>query len=128
MKKYFNAFSIFSVLLISTAMFQVGCKKTKDTIAKVIVRDAVSQTVVSGAKVVLYGQSTENKQGKVTVYDTTVTNASGEAIFNFNDLWKPGQAGVAVLNIDAVKGDASGSGIIKVVEQETSTETVFIQE
>ena len=109
-------------------MTQLGCKKRKDTIAKVIVKDGTTQSVVAGATVIIYGQSTENKQGKVVVGDTTTTNGSGEAIFNFSDLYQSGQAGVAVLNIDARKNNASGSGIIKVEEEETSQEVVFIQE
>ncbi|MBU2018920.1 MAG: hypothetical protein KJ941_04675 [Bacteroidetes bacterium] len=116
------------IILVSLAMIQVGCKKTQDTIAKVIVKDAESQSVIAGAKVIVFGQSTEGKQGKVVVGDTTTTNAAGEAIFNFTEKFKNGQAGVFVLNIDASKENAKGSGIIKVTEEETSIETVFIQE
>jgi hypothetical protein len=128
MKKSINIWSVLGVFVLGLAMLQVGCKKPADTIAKVIVKDAVTEEIVSGATVYIYGESTEGKQGKVTVGDTTQTNASGEAIFNFSDLWKPGQSGVAVLNIDAINGSATGSGIIKVEEEKTSTETVFIQE
>ena len=56
-----------------------------------------------------------------------MTDASGKATFNFNDVYQLGQAGVAVLNIDATKDGKTGQGIIKVEQEETSEETVFIQ-
>jgi hypothetical protein len=61
------------------------------------------------------------------LYDTTTTNTSGEARFNFNDVYQLGQAGVAVLNIEASANGLSGEGIIKVEQETTSEETVFVQ-
>ncbi|MFA7272227.1 MAG: hypothetical protein WC044_00075 [Crocinitomicaceae bacterium] len=125
MKKYSLFFFIlaFSVATISL----MGCNKKKDTIAKIYIRNSAN-AVVSGAKVILYGESSEpGQQGKVNVGDTTISNAAGEAIFNLNDLYQKGQAGVAVLNISAKKSLETGSGIIKIVEEETNEETVFIQ-
>jgi hypothetical protein len=63
----------------------------------------------------------------VNLYDTTQTNSSGEAIFNLNDVYKKGMAGVAILNIDARKNGLKGEGIIKVEEEVTSEATVYIQ-
>jgi hypothetical protein len=125
MKKYSLFFFIlaFSVAAISL----MGCNKKKDTIAKIYIRNS-GNALVSGAKVILYGESSEpGQQGKVNVGDTTISNAAGEAIFNLNDLYQKGQAGVAVLNISAKKGLETGSGIIKIVEEVTNEETVFIQ-
>ena len=103
-----------------------GCRKKQDTIAVITVRDSDNQSV-AGARVVLYGQSTTNQPANVALYDTTMTDASGKATFNFNDVYQLGQAGVAVLNIDATKDGKTGQGIIKVEQEETSEETVFIQ-
>jgi hypothetical protein len=74
---------------------------------------------------VLYGQSTTSQAS--VFFDTTSSNAVGEAIFNFDDEYQLGQAGVAVLNIDVQKGTASGSGIIKIEPEAISEETVFVQ-
>jgi hypothetical protein len=63
----------------------------------------------------------------VVLYDTTLTNSDGKAVFNFNDVYQLGQAGVAILNIEATLNTAIGEGIIKVEEETTSEETVFIQ-
>jgi hypothetical protein len=77
--------------------------------------------------VILYGKSTTNQPANVVLYDTTETNSSGVAIFNYNDVYQLGQAGVAVLDIKAYKDGANGQGIIKVEEEVTSEETVYIQ-
>ncbi len=125
MKKY--SFLLLAAFFSLTIVASLGCNKKKDTIAKIYVRNS-DNALVSGAKVVLYGESSEpGQQGKVNLSDTTISNSAGEAIFNLNDVYQKGQAGVAVLNIAAKSGTATGTGIIKVVEEVTSEETVFIQ-
>lgn len=125
MKLKHSVFFSCVIMLVLTLSF--GCKKKKvDTIALVYVKDA-SNNYVSNARVILYGKSTLEVPKEVVLYDTAYTNASGEASFNFNDVYQAGQAGVAVLNIDASKGTAFGQGIIKVEQETTSAETVFIQ-
>jgi hypothetical protein len=123
--------SVLAISLAATGVFfsSTGCHKKKDTIAKVYVRDASNNPVVA-AQVVLEGQNTNcltcGSQNPVALYDTTTTNGSGEAIFNFNDVYQLGQAGVAVLDIKVTKGVSTGTGIIKVEQETTSEETVFM--
>jgi hypothetical protein len=125
--------NLFSTTIIALSIFSVGvllsstgCRKKKDTIAKIYVYDA-SNTPVVGAQVVLYGEPSQTPPtSPVVLFDTTTTNGSGEAIFNFNDVYQLGQAGVAVLNIDARKDAMTGEGIIKVEQETTSEESVFI--
>ncbi len=130
MKNIFST-SVITLALATAGVFfsSTGCRKKKDTIAKVYVRDASNNPVVA-AQVVLGGQNTnppgEGSQNPVALYDTTTTNGSGEAIFNFNDVYQLGQAGVAVLDITATKGTSTGTGIIKVEQETTSEETVFL--
>lgn len=119
-KPFFYALIILSGLAMST-----GCRKKKDTLVIVYVKDS-SNMLVSGAQVVLYGNSSTGQQADVTLYDTLVTNSSGEAKFNFNDVYQLGQAGVAVLNIKVYKEGLMGSGIIKVEQEKTSSETVYL--
>lgn len=126
MKSILSSTFLISSLLIAGMFMNTGCKKKKDTIAKIYVRDA-QNLLVPDCRVVLKGVSTTNNTGNVTLYDTTYTNSAGEAIFNFNKIYKSGMAGVAILNIEARKNGLSGTGIIKVEEETTSTETVFIQ-
>ena len=121
-----NRFFALSVIALLGMATLIGCRKKEDTIAEITVRDASNQAV-AGARVVIYGQSTTNQPANVVLYDTTMTNSSGVAIFNFNDVYQLGQAGVAVLNIDVQKDALTGQGIIKVEQEVTSTETVYVQ-
>jgi hypothetical protein len=121
-----NKYITFGLLAFIGFTTMISCRKKEDTIAKIVVRDASNQAVV-GARVVLYGQSTTNQPASVTCFDTTSTNSSGEAVFNFNEKYQLGQAGVAVLNIDVDKGALTGQGIIKVEQEVTTEETVFVQ-
>ena len=126
MKSVFSSTILILSLAVSGMVLTTGCRKKKDTIAKIHVRDE-NNVPVAGCTVILKGVSTTNNSANVNLYDTTQTNASGEAIFNFNEVYKLGMAGVAVLNIDAKKNGLKGSGIIKIEEETTSEETVFIQ-
>jgi len=103
-----------------------SCRKKKDTLAKIYVKDT-NNDPVSNCRVILKGVSTENNQANVSLYDTSYTNSGGEAVFSFNDTYQLGQAGVAVLNIEAKKNGLTGTGIIKIVEETTSEATVFLQ-
>ena len=83
--------------------------------------------LVEQAMVVLHGTSTCNCPSQVVVYDTAYTNAAGIATFNYNEIYQLGQAGVAVLDIEAYKGNRQGQGIIKIEAEKTNEETVIIQ-
>ncbi|MCC6701714.1 MAG: hypothetical protein IT221_09320 [Fluviicola sp.] len=126
MKKLFSTTIIaLSIFTVGVLLSSTGCRKKKDTIAKIYVYDASNVPVV-GAQVVLFGEPSTPTSPPVVLFDTTTTNGSGEAIFNFNDVYQLGQAGVAVLNIDARKDAMTGEGIIKVEQETTSEESVFI--
>lgn len=114
---------LFGLLFLLVGTISSSCRKKKETVAKIIVK-RTNNDPVGGATVVLYGESTTG-QGNVALYDTALTNSAGEAIFNFDDVYQLGQAGVAVLNIDVQRGSLSGHGIIKVEEETTTTETVY---
>lgn len=116
---------VFALALLFIGTVSVSCRKKEDTIAKITVRNANNEPVYN-ARVIVYGQSTTNQASSVTLYDTAWTDASGVAIFNFNEVYQLGQAGVAVLNIDAEKSGLIGQGIIKVEQEVTTEEVVFI--
>ncbi len=103
-----------------------SCVKKEDTIAKIEVRDETGD-VVEQAMVVLHGTSTCNCPSQVAVWDTAYTNAAGIATFNYNEIYQLGQAGVAVLDINAYKANRFGQGIIKIEAEMTNEETVIIQ-
>ena len=121
-----NKYAFLGLFFLFGMITLVACRTKESTIAKIYVRDA-SNAPLPGATVVIYGTSTTNQPSSVTVYDTTTTNAAGEAFFNFDDVYQLGQAGVAVLNIDVNSPLGVGQGIIKIEQEVTSEETVFIQ-
>lgn len=117
-------FLVACVVLLGTA---AGCYKKQDTIAKIYVRNS-SNELVAGANVRLDAEPTQGAEpsGPVEFEMTSTTNSSGVAVFNFNDIFKAGQAGVVVADIEAIKDGQKATGIIKVVQEETSEETVFM--
>ena len=120
--------TVLTLAIAGTGLFfSSGCRKKKDTIAKIYVRDS-DNLPVTDATVILYGEDSDPSTPSplITIHDTMTTNSAGEAVFNFNDVYQLGQAGVAVLNISAKKGTMTGEGIIKVEQETTSEETVFI--
>jgi hypothetical protein len=115
-------FAVAATTLVSLS----ACRKKMDTVAHIYVKDETNASVPN-AMVVLYGTNTQQTPQQVAVYDTAYTNANGLATFNYNELYQLGQAGVAVLDIKAQKGNKTGQGIIKIEAEKVNEETVFIQ-
>jgi len=118
------------IALFAITMVMSGCKKNKEkkTIAIVTVIDK-NGAVVAGASVRLYAVPSENPPPPNAIrFDTTqVSNGAGSVTFDFSDFYEEGQAGFAVLDIEATKGSLDGEGIIKIVELETTEETVVMK-
>lgn len=114
------------ILLVSIFALSIGsCRKNVDTIAKITVRDTAN-VLVPNAKVVLFG--TPSNPDNVNIRrDTVLTNSSGVAIFNYNEVYQLGQAGVAVLDIIAYKDSLYGEGIIKIEGETENRATIFVQ-
>ena len=122
--KFSKIILLTSVTLVAYSLTS-GCNRKKDTIAKVFVYDQ-SKTAVSGCQVILKAEPSESSSKPLIEADTAITNATGEAIFNFNDLYQKGQAGVAVLNIYASKDGSTGTGVIQIIEEETSESDIYL--
>jgi hypothetical protein len=118
---------VIAVLLIGTVFSSSGCRKKKDTIAIIHVRDTAGSPV-SGALVRLDGNSSlpPGQGGNENLHLSATSDGAGSATFNFNEVYQLGQAGVAVVDVTAEKDGMEGSGIIKVEQEKTSEETVFI--
>jgi hypothetical protein len=118
---------ILIIALAATSLVSLSsCRKKMDTVAHIYVKDETNSSV-SNAMVVLYGTNTQQTPQQVAVYDTAYTNVNGLATFNYNELYQLGQAGVAVLDIKAQKGNKVGQGIIKIEAEKVNEETVYIQ-
>lgn len=119
------AFTLFALIGFTTI---VGCRKKEDTIAVVIVKNDANEAV-AGATVKLKAEGTQNEPASINtdVFPMTATsNSSGQATFNFNEVYQLGQAGVAVLSIEVVSGSMTGIGVIKIEQEETTEEIVFV--
>jgi hypothetical protein len=127
--KNIQIIKLFGALVLILSMFAINsCKKDKETIATVLVVNE-DGAPVPGASVRLYSVPSESPPPPNALrFDTTqVTNGTGKVSFDFSDFYKKGQAGFAVLDIEAVKGSLSGEGIIKIEEEKTTEETVTIE-
>ncbi|MDB3906199.1 hypothetical protein N9355_01860 [Crocinitomicaceae bacterium] len=114
-----------SSLLLTLGLIFIGslftsCYKQKETVAVIKVVDANNQPV-GNARVIVYGTGA---LGSIVVNDTMFTNTTGEAMFNMDYIYKPGQAGVAVLDIEVSKSGVASQGIIKVEQENTTREIV----
>jgi hypothetical protein len=112
------------VALLSITFF--SCRKESPTIAVITVVDT-SGVAYPNAMVRLYPTPTINPHPGITIDDTLFTDASGQATFDYSDMYNLGQAGFAVLDIEVRSGDTLyGTGIIKVEAEVTSEEKVIL--
>ena len=122
-------FFIASALLIIVATTTTSCRKKADTIVKVTVINALTNEAISGASVILEANPSSGQPpkepSKLFPMEST-SNTSGEAVFNLNEVYQLGQAGVAILDIVVSSGNGSGTGVVKVEQEVTTKESVFI--
>ncbi|MFT5821560.1 MAG: hypothetical protein ACI8ZM_002813 [Crocinitomix sp.] len=117
------------VVILLTLGMGVGissCRKEAPTVARVKVVNTAGEAI-SGAFVRLYGTSTTTPSRANILDDTVYTNANGIANFDYSDYFKLGQSGFAVLDIDVTYETFVGTGILKVEEEKTNSETVIVQ-
>lgn len=107
------------------AMTLAACGKKGDTLATIKVLDA-NNNPVAGALVQVKGYDS-NGVNPGNLDRQTTSDGNGNAVFNFNDQYKRGSAGFAVLEITASKTGMTGTGIIKVDDQVNNEATVTIQ-
>ncbi len=120
--KKFQKLSLVLMMFVAVSVVFSSCYKKKDTIAVITVVDA-SESPVAGAEVVLTYVDDPDIQ-REDLEQTGTTDGSGKVSFNYNELYKSGQAGVFVLDVIV---DGVTVGIIKVEEETTSEETVIVQ-
>ena len=119
---------VFGILfLVGTTMTLSSCVKEEPTVAVVRVIDANGDPV-QGASVRLYGppSQTPPPPNAIALDTTLTTDATGTVTMDYSENYKLGQAGFAVLDIEAYKGALYGVGIIKIEEQETTEVTIEI--
>lgn len=116
------------IVYIFVVLIPLGCKKAPDAFVEVIVTDSLG-LAIQGANVALMGQSSDSVySNQISRYELSgTTNASGVAIFRFTEFYQQGPDGFAILKVDVNAGSRSGSGLVKLVEAETSSITIIAQ-
>lgn len=127
--KNIQIFKLFGASVVLCMLFAINsCKKDKQTIATVLIVNTDGEPV-PGAEVRLFAVSSlETPPPNALRFDTIqITNGTGKVSFDFSDFYEKGQAGFAVLDIEAKKGAEAGQGIIKIEEEKTTEETITIE-
>jgi hypothetical protein len=116
------------VVIFLTSLLVSSCNKIEETIATITIVNSFGSPV-AGAEVRLYAVGSVDNDfiGEIRFDTTATTNGAGKVSFNFSEFYKRGQAGFAVLDIDASKGTLVGRGIIKIEEEEVNETSVTIE-
>ena len=94
-----------------------SCYKTKQTTLNVQVRMNSGEAVM-GASATVKGVSPENSDGNTLLIDyEQATNNNGIVFFNLVDIYKPGQSGVAIVEVKAQKSGLVAEEIVDLVEE-----------
>lgn len=128
MKTKLTSLSFTLLLVLGASTFQ-GCKKPADTVAVITVLNN-SDVAIPGALVTVIGVDSYGQPGG-RIDQEVSTDGSGKATFNFNELFKRGAAGFAVLDVRVEKIDVLdtlyGTGIIRVEEEKTNETIIRVQ-
>lgn len=112
------------VLALLTTAF-AACNKEKPT--KVLIKVKMEDgTPVPGAEVKLFANPAVPTADYTRLNKESTTDGSGIAEFDYTDFYEQGQSGFAVLDIETTMDSLFGEGIVKILEEETSEETVFL--
>lgn len=114
------------IALLAISMSWTSCKKDKETIALITVVDvdgvALEQVVVK-----LFPEPSTPQNNELIDEVEQITDAGGQATFDFSEYYEDGQAGFAVLNILASKDTVAVDGIIKIDPETVNEKTVILQ-
>jgi hypothetical protein len=127
MNRLFPSLTIAAILIFASSCYEID-----DTIANIQVYrvDDVGEKIpVAGCDVRLFalGSLDEDFVGEPRFDTTQTTSEEGFVSFDFSNFYVGGQAGFAVLDIEATKGSLYGTGLIKIEEMETNSEEVIVE-
>lgn len=112
------------VVALCSVLF-AACNKEEPTTATIIVKDQAGN-VVPDVAVRLFANPSFPLGDPTRLNQEGITGSTGRVEFDYTEFYKQGQAGFAVLDIVAVKDTLAGSGIIKILEEESNEETVIL--
>lgn len=112
----FTGFLFFALLVLS------ACRTKGDTIATIKVINQNNQ-VLTNAHVSL---TSAGDQGPGAWSKEGTTNSSGEVSFNFNEQFKLGSAGLAIMDVHVEKDGEEAYGVIKIEPEKHSKKTITL--
>ncbi len=112
----------FLFLLASTP----SCYKQKDTMLEITVFTNDGNPV-SGCIVQVFAEPTVNNGNNSTLNLAGLTDTEGFITFNLNAFYKPGQNGVAVVKIRAIKNQLEDEKVKEVIQEIITSENIIIQ-
>ena len=116
-------YALFFVFAI--AMFN-SCDKEEETLVVITVKD-IEGTPVQGALVRLFPEPSAEQPNELIGEVERTSDVAGEAIFDFSDYYEQGQAGLAVLNIEATKDTLAAQGIINIEPEQVNRQNIILQ-
>ena len=125
-----NVIKPISFFLIALNVILFSCvKKIEPTTATITVRDVNNKTL-ENVQVIIHGQSTTIKPAELSLIDTAFSDSYGKVTFDYSRLYKLGQAGVGVLDIDVYKIQGSdtleGHTYIKLEAEKKNESTLMM--
>ena len=120
--QFFTRCLVFGLLVAFTS----SCNPEEDTIAIITVVDQ-DDIPIEGASVRLFANPNFPTGDPTRLNMEGVTDALGQATFDYTDFYKKGQSGFAVLDIAAVKDTLTAEDIIKILEEEVNEKKVFLE-
>ena len=121
---------LLAIVVVGLAFSTSSCKKEDPTVVLITVIDT-SGAPVSNALVNVKGEGTDTSitvpEDELRFNDNKKTNGKGKVSFDYSDMTMPGQAGFAVLDVTAVKGELYGKTVVEVKENQISEATVRVR-
>lgn len=114
---------VLAIVLLATGF--ASCNEEEPTVAVIIVKDQ-SGAPMPGAYVKLFANPSYPLGDPTRLNKEATADGSGRAEFDYSDFYEQGQSGFAVLDIISTRDTLLGEGIIKIVEEETTEETVIL--
>lgn len=123
----------FATLCVALALFPLsGCYEVEETIVniRVVRMEGEEEVPMDDCLVQIYYSGTTGQlqfNGPDPSDIMGRTTQEGFATFNFSEYYVAGQAGLAVLDVEACRGRYYGTGLIKINEMQTNETTIVVE-
>ena len=104
-----------------------SCYQTQPTTLEVTVKDE-SGSPVQNAMVHVFGEPSDTSGiNELEANYSLTTNSEGKALVNLQNIYKPGQNGVAIVHVSVTKNEKNGSGNIELIQEYNNKIEIIIE-